>query len=124
MNNLNSILVEGSLVRDPVYRSTPKGTPVCSFTIASNRYFKNNGTLENEVSFFDVETWAKLAETCRDLGHKGRGIRVVGRLKQDRWTDADGNARSRIVIIAEHAEFRPEFQKVQQPELELETTND
>jgi single-strand DNA-binding protein len=55
-----------------------------------------------------VETWAKLAESCAALGHKGRGVRVVGRLKQDRWEDAAGKARSRIYIVAEHVEFRPE----------------
>ncbi|MDR0998750.1 MAG: single-stranded DNA-binding protein, partial [Treponema sp.] len=37
MNNLNSILIEGNLVRDPLLRSTPKGTQVCTFTLASNR---------------------------------------------------------------------------------------
>jgi single-strand DNA-binding protein len=111
MNNLNSVLIEGNLVRDPTYKETAKGTPICTFSIASNRFFKNGGDLEKEVSFFDVETWAKLAEQCYNLGHKGRGVRVVGRLKQDRWTDSDGKTRSRVSIVAEHAEFRPEFKQ-------------
>jgi single-strand DNA-binding protein len=111
MNNLNSILIEGNLVRDPLYRSTPKGTPVCTFSLASNRFFRQDSGLEKEVSFFDVETWAKLAEACNNLGKKGRGVRVVGRLKQDRWTGNDGKPRSRISIVAEHVEFRPEFKK-------------
>ena len=38
-------------------------------------------------------------------------MRVVGRLKQDRWTGNDGKPRSRISIVAEHVEFRPEFKK-------------
>jgi single-strand DNA-binding protein len=42
MNNLNSILIEGNLVRDPLLRSTPKGTQVCTFTLASNRFFKQD----------------------------------------------------------------------------------
>jgi single-strand DNA-binding protein len=111
MNNLNSILIEGNLVRDPLFRSTPKGTPVCNFTLASNRFFKQDTGLEKEVSFFDVETWAKLAENCYHLGHKGRGVRVVGRLKQDRWEGSDGKPHSRVTIVAEHVEFRPEFKK-------------
>ena len=110
-NNLNSILIEGNLVRDPLIKSTPKGTPVCTFSLASNRFFKQDAGFEKEVSFFDVETWAKLAENCYSLGHKGRGVRVVGRLKQERWTGPDGKSRSRITIIAEHVEFRPEFRK-------------
>ena len=111
MNNLNSILIEGNLVRDPLYRTTPKGTPLCTFTLASNRFFKQDTGLEKEVGFFDVESWAKLAENCNNLGRKGRGVRVVGRLKQDRWNGADGKAHSKIAIVAEHVEFKPDFKK-------------
>jgi single-strand DNA-binding protein len=111
MNNLNSIIIEGNLVRDPLFRSTTKGTPLCTFSIASNRYYKQDSGLANEVSFFDVESWSKLAESCYNLGHKGRGVKVVGRLKQDRWNGPDGKQRSRISIVAEHVEFRPEFKR-------------
>jgi single-strand DNA-binding protein len=115
MNNLNSILIEGNLVRDPLLRSTPKGTPVCSFTLASNRFFKQDSGLEKEVGFFDVETWAKLAERCYNQGRKGRGVRVVGRLKQDRWNSSDGKLHTRVAIVAEHVEFRPEFRQENNP---------
>jgi single-strand DNA-binding protein len=111
MNNINSILIEGNIIRDPVMKTTPKGTSVCTFTIANNRYYKEgDGTeLEKEVSFFDVETWARLAEACYSKGKKGRGVRVVGRLKQNRWADTDGKEYSKIFIVPEHVEFRPEF---------------
>jgi single-strand DNA-binding protein len=111
MNNLNSILIEGNLVREPLLRSTTKGTSVCTFRLASNRYFKQDSGYEKEVSFFDVQTWSKLAEICYNLGHKGRGVRVVGRLKEDRWNSSDGKAHSKITIIAEHVEFRPIIKK-------------
>jgi single-strand DNA-binding protein len=82
-------------------------------TLASNRYYKQDSSsgYEKEVSFFDVETWSKLAQACYERGKKGRGIRVVGRLKQSRWNDTDGKSRSRVSIVAEHVEFRPEFRK-------------
>jgi single-strand DNA-binding protein len=111
MNNLNSILIEGNLVRDPELKTTAKGTSICTFSLASNRFYKNDNGMENEVSYFDVQAWSKLAERCYNLGHKGRGTRVVGRLKQDRWNDAEGKARSKITIVAEHVEFRPEFKR-------------
>jgi single-strand DNA-binding protein len=111
MNNLNSIIIEGNMVRDPLIRSTTKGTPVCTFSIASNRFYKQDSVLESEVSFFDVESWSKLAESCHELGHKGRGVKVVGRLKQDRWNGPDGKMRSKVTIVAEHVEFRPEFRR-------------
>ena len=111
MNNLNSILIEGNLTKDPLLRTTPKGTAVCTLSLASNRFYKQDTGFEKEVSFFDVETWAKLAESCYSKGKKGRGIRVVGRLKQDRWNGSDGKPHSRVTIVAEHVEFRPEFKK-------------
>ena len=111
MNNLNSVLVEGNMVRDPLYRTTPKGTPVCNFSLASNRYLKQDSGFEEEVSFFDIQAWTRLADACNNHGKKGRGVRVVGRLKQDRWTDNEGKSRSKILIVAEHVEFRPDFRK-------------
>jgi single-strand DNA-binding protein len=107
MNALNSILIEGNIVRDPVLKETPKGTPVCNFSIASNRFYRQDDQLEQETSFFEVESWAKLAETCGKTLAKGRGVRVVGRLKQDRWTGTDGKNYSKIKVVAEHVEFRP-----------------
>ena len=64
MNCLNSILVEGNVVREPIFKETPKGNRVCSFSVASNRYFKQDDGFGQETSFFDVETWGKLAENC------------------------------------------------------------
>ena len=111
MNTMNSVIVEGNLVRDPDQRETPKGTPVCNFCVASNRYFKKETGNEKEVSYFDVEVWQKLALTCGKYLSKGKGVRVVGRLKQDRWQDGDGNTKSRIKIVGQHVDFRPFFSK-------------
>ncbi len=106
MNNLNSIILEGNLTRDPLMDTTPKGTAVCHFTVASNRYYKSEGDRQEEVGFFDVEVWSRLAETCGEYLTKGRGVRVVGRLKQDRWANPEGEPRSRVRIVGEHVEFR------------------
>lgn len=108
MNHLNSILVEGNLVRDPNVRSTPSGNQVCDFTLATNRSYKvADQKYENEVSYFDIEAWARLGTACAQNLKKGRGVRVVGRLKQDRWTDTEGKAHARVKIVAEHIEFKP-----------------
>ena len=105
----NSILIEGNLTRDPQLSHTPKGTPVCSFGVASNRFYRQEDELQKEVSFFEIETWARLADACSEHLEKGRGVRVVGRLKQDRWQDQEGNPRSKVKIVAEHVEFKPVF---------------
>ena len=109
MNSLNSILIEGNLTRDPALNETPKGTTVCTFGVASNRFYKQNEEMQKEVSFFEVEVWARLAEACAENLKKGRGVRVVGRLKQDRWTDAEGKNHEKVRIVAEHVEFKPQL---------------
>ena len=108
MNNLNSILIEGNLVKDPELSYTSKGTAVCKFTVACNRSWKQDEEYQKEVSFFDVSAWTRLAEVCGEYLKKGRGVRVVGRLRQDRWTDPEGKAHSRVEIVAEHVEFKPQ----------------
>jgi len=111
MNNLNSLLIEGNMVRDPLLKTTPKGNIVCNFTIAINRFYRQDSNLEREVSYFDVEAWGKLATSCAEHGRKGRGVRVVGRLKQDRWVGSDGKTHAKVSIVAEHVEYRPDFKK-------------
>ena len=106
-NNLNSVIVEGNLTKDADFDSTQKGTGFCTFSVATNRYFKSGEEIQHEVSYFDVEAWGKLADSCRSLLVKGSGVRVVGRLKQDRWNSEDGKARSRVKIVAEHIESKP-----------------
>jgi single-strand DNA-binding protein len=117
MNHLNSLLIEGRLARDAVLKITSGGTPICEFTIAVERFFKQNDELQKEVNYFDVETWSKLAETCKSHGRKGRGVRVVGRVKQDNWTDPEGKSRSKVIIVAEHVEFRPESKDKETPDV-------
>lgn len=124
MNNLNSVLIEGNMVRDPLFRTTQKGSSVCNFTIASNRFYHQDSSLEKEVGFFDVEAWGKLAEVCSGQGRKGRGVRVVGRLKQDRWTGTDGKNHTKIAIVAEHVEYRPDFKKISEADGDEDQTKE
>ncbi len=116
MNNLNSVLIEGNLTRDPELSYTPKGTAVCKFSVACHRQYKQEEETLKEVSFFDVTTWTRLAEVCWAYLKKGRGVRVVGRLKQDRWNDPEGRPRSKIFIVAEHVEFKPQINKDKAPD--------
>ncbi|MBI9103903.1 MAG: single-stranded DNA-binding protein [Spirochaetales bacterium] len=104
MNSLNSILLEGNFTKDPVLHETPKGTPVCTFSLAVNRYYRSDEETVQEVSFFEIETWSRLAQYCSSQFEKGSAIRVVGRLKQDRWEDLEGNSRAKVKVIGEHIE--------------------
>ncbi len=111
MKSLNSLIIEGNMVRDPIMKSTPSGTPICTFSIASNRSYKKDDEFVQETSYFDVESWGTTAKICDDNGTKGRGVRVVGRIKQDRWVGSDGKNYNKVKVVAEHVEFKPVFKK-------------
>ena len=107
MNNLNQILLEGHLTRDPEIWKTKNEKTICKFSVASNRYLpKDDGEFSEDVSYFDITAWDLLAESCGEELKKGRGVRIIGRLKQDRW-EQDGQKRSRVFIVAEHIVFKP-----------------
>lgn len=110
MNSLNSILIEGKVHRDAVITETPKGSKVLSFKINSYRYFRQpDDEIEEEKSCFDVEAWGKLAESGEKELLMGRGVRIVGRLKEDRWTDSEGKAMRNVKVVAEHIEYKPKL---------------
>jgi single-strand DNA-binding protein len=108
MNDLNHCILEGNAVKDPVLRSTHKGTPVCNFAVACNRFFKGPGDPIREVSFFEIEAWGDLGKSCANMGRRGRGVRITGYLKQERWETADGDNRSKIILVAERVDWKPE----------------
>ncbi len=108
MNQLNSLILEGNLVRDAVLAEPAPGFKKCSFTMGVNRFYKNKKNEDvTEASFFDVEAYGNMAEYCGEKAKKGRGVRVVGRLKQDTWKDPEGKFASRVYVVAEHIEYKP-----------------
>ena len=108
MNQLNSLILEGNLVKDAVLAEPAPGFKKCNFSVGVNRFYKNKKNEDvNEVSFFEVEAYGKMAEYCETKAKKGRGVRVVGRLKQDTWKDSDGKSFSKVYVVAEHIEYKP-----------------
>ena len=104
--SLNSVNIMGNLTRDPELKYTPSGKSVCSLSIANNRVYTSKGEKVTEVSYFDVEVWGPAGENCAKYLHKGSGVIVEGRLKQDRW-EKDGKTQSRVRISANSIHFLP-----------------
>ena len=113
MNQLNQVILEGNVCVQPETKTLKSGKHWCTVPIAVTRKYKiqENGEWGKEVSYFDVEAFGNFADLCVQLCPKGRGLRVVGRLKQDRWQSEEGKAHSKIKIIADHIEFMPIFKK-------------
>jgi len=109
----HKVIIVGYLGRDPEMRYTPKGTPVTSFTVATNRRWTNeDGTTGEETTWFRVSAWGKLGEVCNQYLSKGRPVLVEGLLRPDPdtggpriWTGNDGQPRASFEIVARTVRF-------------------
>ena len=124
MQSLNSVIIEGNIVREPVLKEINKDTSVCTFKIANDRFYKKDNKIEKVTGFFDIEAWGKLAETMGRHGHKGRGVRITGYLKQDKWIGNDEKPRSKIVIYALNVELRKDENREEDKEEVTEEPNE
>ncbi len=103
MYSLNRATIIGNLTRDPELRQTPNGQAVCSFGVATNRYWTGkDGTKQESAEFHNVVAWGKLAEICSQYLNKGRKVYVEGRLQTRDWEGQDGIRRYRTEIITEN----------------------
>lgn len=63
--NLNKVMIIGNLTRDPEIRSTPNGTNVASFSVATNYVWKDQaGQKQEKAEFHNIVAWRKLADIC------------------------------------------------------------
>lgn len=103
MGDLNTVSMTGRVCHDPFHNFTKNGCEKCVFTLACNRYYKNNNTgeTEKETSFIAVEAYGnKRVQYLMDTLKKGTKIHVHGYLRQDKWVDEQNNNKERIKIIA------------------------
>ena len=103
MQDLNDVNLIGRLTRDAEIAYVGQ-TAKSEISIAVNCSVKRNDQWTSEVSYFDVVVWGKTAENLRNFLQKGKQIAVHGYLRQDRW-EKDGQARSRVYIVAENIQL-------------------
>ena len=102
---MNKVYLIGNLTRDPEMRSTSAGIPVCNFSIAVNRRFKNAQTGQQETDFFNIVAWRQLAELCGRYLAKGRKVAVFGSIQTRSYEAQDGSKRTAFDIVADEVEF-------------------
>lgn len=104
--SFNKIIIVGNLGRDPEMRYTPQGTPVCTFSIATNERRKDRaGEFQDITTWFRVTAWGKQAETASKYLTKGRRVYVEGRLHVEEWTDKEGKPRQTLEVNASDMQF-------------------
>ena len=106
MVSLTKIMIIGNLGSDPEMRFTPSGTPVTSFSLATNRvYTASDGERKQETEWFRVSAWRKQAESCNQFLTKGQRVYVEGSLRTRTWEDRDGQRRITLEVNADRVLF-------------------
>lgn len=107
MTDLNQVVLIGRITRDigeRDYGYTPSGTARLNIGLAVNRSKKTGDEWKDEVNFFDITIWGKMAENLKPFLTKGKQISVVAHLQQDRW-EKDGQKYSRVTIHADNVQL-------------------
>jgi len=95
MADINNFSCTGNLTRDPESQYMTDGKQITKFDIAIGGYSKD------QVTFLKVEAWEKSAEIISNYVKKGHKIGITGRLKQDKFTNKEGQTVTVIKLVAE-----------------------
>ena len=104
---LNKAIIYGNLTRDPELRAIPTGSKVATFSVATNRVWKDkSGARQEAVDYHNVVVFGRQAETVSQYLKKGSSAMIEGRMQTRSW-DADGQKKYRTEIVADHIQFGP-----------------
>jgi len=98
---MNRIIISGRLTRDPERRESGSGLIVTNFSVAVNRPFAK----EKTVDYMDCVAFRKSAEFISKWFSKGKPILIEGHLQSRDWEDKNGNKRRSWEVIVDQAEF-------------------
>lgn len=101
---LNVVAIMGRLFADPELRTTPAGHSVCSFRIACDRSYVQQGQ-ERQADFIDIVAWRQQADFVSKYFQKGSMIAVEGSLQTRNYQDKNGNSRTAVEVVANNISF-------------------
>ena len=106
MPSRNYVELIGHLGRKPELRRTKTGSPVASFSIATNEswYDDDEKQLQERTEWHRVVVWGKTAETVAQHLDVGRLVLVEGQLRTREYADKEG---SRHFVTEVHARPGP-----------------
>lgn len=106
---LNKAFLFGNLTRDPEMKSLPNGNKVTSFSLATNRVYKDQaGNKQEQVEYHNIVVFGRQAETSAQYLKKGQGVMIEGRIQTRSWDDkTTGEKKYRTEIVADAVQFGP-----------------
>lgn len=97
---LNIVQLIGRLGADPEVKVTAADLTVASFSLATNRQWKNrDGELQEETDWHNIVAWDRLAQNCGEYLTKGRLVYIEGRLRTRSW-EQNGQKQYRTEVVA------------------------
>ena len=101
MGSVNKVILIGNLGKDPELRTTPQGTSLARFSVATKTIWKDSsGAKQERTEWHDVVAWERLAQICGEYLHKGKQVYVEGSLQTRSWEDQNGQKRYKTEIKA------------------------
>lgn len=99
--DLNKVQLTGRLGQDPDVSITQHGTTRTTFTLATNRSWKDgDGQIQEETQWTPITAWDKLGEICGEYLRKGSRVYIEGRLQTRSWDDQDsGEKRFKTEVV-------------------------
>lgn len=105
---LNKAIIIGNLTRDPEVKALPSGVQVASFSVATNRVWKDkDGAKQESADYHNVVVFGRQAETVGQYLKKGSSVLVEGRMQTRSWDASDGSKKYRTEIVADRVQFGP-----------------
>jgi len=99
----NKVILVGRIAGDIKSKDSKKGTPVASFSIATNEIYLNE--TKPRPSFHRVITFGKKADLVVKYGEKGRLICIEGKLHASSWKDENEQTHTVVEVAAEQIIF-------------------
>ncbi|MBI3331334.1 single-stranded DNA-binding protein [Candidatus Peregrinibacteria bacterium] len=103
MKSVNTVTLLGNVTHNPEVKSTPEGRAVCTFGVATNRFWKDaKGAKKSQAEFHNLVAFGKLGDVCGKYLKKGKPVYVQGHLKTDAWEKPEGTKHRRTEIVVEN----------------------
>ncbi len=103
---LNKVMIIGRLGQDPELRYAQNGTPIASFSVATDEsYTDREGNKVERTEWHRVSVFQRMAENCANYLGKGSLVYVEGSLQTRKWQDQNGQDRYTTEIKAQRVQF-------------------
>lgn len=105
MSSYAKTVIMGNLGKDPESRTTPSGTIIASFSVATSRRVKKGETWEEETQWYRCKAFGKTAENLVKFKKKGESVLVEGHMEFGSYENKDGQRVNTADLIADHIVF-------------------